>query len=157
MISRIKGQQGFTLIELMIVVAIIGILAAIAIPNFLTYQAKAKQSEAKLGLGGLFTTATSYFAENNTYTATPLQLGYQPAGTTKYNFFYGGTGVAQQVPASGGAPAGCTGMTVAPTPAMTANTFTAGAVSNIDGDTACDQWSIDDARHLVNNYNDVLS
>src|SRR5712692_2178277 len=78
MTSRIKGQQGFTLIELMIVVAIIGILAAIAIPNFLTYQAKAKQSEAKINLGGIFTTATSYFAENNTYTATPLQLGYSP-------------------------------------------------------------------------------
>ena len=63
----LKGPEGFTLIELMIVVAIIGILAAVAIPNFMRYQAKARQSEAKVNLGGVFTTATSYFAENNTF------------------------------------------------------------------------------------------
>src|SRR5205807_10529063 len=84
MCKRIKGDQGFTLIELMIVVAIIGILAAIAIPNFMTYQAKARQSEAKVNLGGIFTTATSFFAENNTYwlpgQANSDALGYKPAG-----------------------------------------------------------------------------
>jgi prepilin-type N-terminal cleavage/methylation domain-containing protein len=47
---RAGNQQGFTLVELMIVVAIIGLLAAIAIPSFLSYQLKAKTSEAKTSL-----------------------------------------------------------------------------------------------------------
>ncbi|HEY3197411.1 MAG TPA: prepilin-type N-terminal cleavage/methylation domain-containing protein [Nitrospirales bacterium] len=69
MSSRIKGQKGFTLIELMIVVAIIGILAAIAIPNFLTYQAKAKTSEAKTNLNAIRTSEVAFFAENGVYVA----------------------------------------------------------------------------------------
>ena len=60
MFSRIKGQQGFTLIELMIVVAIIGILAAIAIPNFLQYQMRARQSEARTNTMGAKTSMVSY-------------------------------------------------------------------------------------------------
>src|SRR2546422_827636 len=65
---RLKVNAGFTLTEIMIVVAIISILAAIAIPNFMNYQAKARQSEAKVGLGGIFTAATAYYASNATYT-----------------------------------------------------------------------------------------
>src|SRR5262245_63251640 len=67
MVQKLKGQKGFTLIELMIVVAIIGILAAIAIPNFLAYQARAKQSEAKTNLGGIYTSQIGYFGEYNDF------------------------------------------------------------------------------------------
>ena len=59
-----KSTKGFTLIELMIVVAIIGILAAIAIPNFLRFQLKSKSSEGKVNLAAIRTAEESYLAES---------------------------------------------------------------------------------------------
>jgi type IV pilus assembly protein PilA len=67
MFKQLKGQKGFTLIELMIVVAIIGILAAIAIPNFLQYQMKSRQSEAKTNLQAIRTSEISFQAEKGCY------------------------------------------------------------------------------------------
>ena len=58
-----RSQKGFTLIELMIVVAIIGILAAIAIPNFLRFQLRARSSEGKTSIAALRTAEESYQAE----------------------------------------------------------------------------------------------
>jgi type IV pilus assembly protein PilA len=75
-----KSNKGFTLIELMIVVAIIGILAAIAIPNFLNYQCKARQSEARAGLGTLQICKKSYWAEETEYTDDLDALGFEHTG-----------------------------------------------------------------------------
>lgn len=64
-----KTQKGFTLIELMIVVAIIGILAAVAIPAYQDYIARAQVSEAVTLTGGAKTPLAEYYADNGTFPA----------------------------------------------------------------------------------------
>ena len=76
------NRKGFTLIELMIVVAIIGILAAIAIPNFIRYQLRSKTTEAKVVLGGIKTSEESFRAEYDNYVAATAD-GNTAVGTTK--------------------------------------------------------------------------
>lgn len=62
-----RSQQGFTIIELMIVVAILGILAAVAIPSFQNYQWKSKRSEAYVNLGALARTQKAYYGLGGTF------------------------------------------------------------------------------------------
>jgi type IV pilus assembly protein PilA len=76
-------QEGFTLIELMIVVAIIGILAAIAIPNFLQYQMKSRQSEAKTNLQAIRTSQIAFQGERGCFIGLTAYGVVAPAGGTK--------------------------------------------------------------------------
>ena len=137
-----KKSKGFTLIELMIVVAIIGILAAIAIPNFIGMQKRAKTSEAKSSLGEIRTLEEAYRAENETYIGVPpmaqipvglhtdndadadnmAEIGYHPKGQTRYAY------------------------TIT---AADSSTFTAQASGNIDSDAGVDTWTIDEDGALV--------
>ena len=108
-----KNQKGFTLIELMIVVAIIGILAAIAIPNFLRYQLKSKTAEAKTNMGAIKTSQEAFKAERDYYaTCAPnpiagvnadgakqgwdvnagdgfSEIGFQPSSNVYYTYAVG--------------------------------------------------------------------
>jgi type IV pilus assembly protein PilA len=99
-VRTLKNESGFSLVELMVVVAIIGILASLAIPSVGKYMAKARQSEAKTQLASLYTAEKAFFAEYTSYDSRFGALGYSPEGKLRYNVGFTGIGVTAQ-PANG--------------------------------------------------------
>lgn len=87
--QNLNNTSGFTLVELMVVVAIIGVLAAVAIPNYQKYQEKTRQSEAKIALAAIYTSETSFFAEQGSYTACLQSAGYTPIASTAQYYAQG--------------------------------------------------------------------
>lgn len=168
----LKGSEGFTLVELMVVVAIIGILSAVAIPNFKKYQAKSKQSEAKIQLAALYTAEVAANSDYDTYATCINVIGYEniPRGyyaigfdagfdATALNASLAGCGTAvtfvnapstQQLKANGTAPT-----TVAATADLTQNTFRAETAGNIAA-TGTDRWYITQTKD-INNYDPQLN
>ncbi len=104
--NRLGSQKGFSLIELMIVVAIIGILSAIAVPNYQKFQRKSRQSEAKSMAAAIYTTMKSYEAEWGQPSMSFSAIGYQPEGRVVYNCgFAAGSGAQAPRHAAQGAVA----------------------------------------------------
>ena len=135
-----RDSKGFTLIELMIVVVIIGILAAMAIPRFMRATTKAKQSEAKLILKQIYVMQRTYRQQYDTYTcngktmcsAWPnsfLVLGVEYMTSARYTYFI----------------------------TADANTFTATATSDLDDDATQDVWQIDQDGNLVCSSDDAAN
>ena len=83
-----KKQQGFTLIELMIVVAIIGILAAIAIPAYQDYTIRAQVSEGLNLSGGAKAAVTEYFQDRGTMPTTNTMAGLAAGGDIKGKYVW---------------------------------------------------------------------
>ena len=82
-----KKNSGFSLVELMIVVAIIGVLSALAVPRFQAFQAKAKATEARTSMAAIYTLQNAYHGDNDTY-GTLAQIGFSlngQAATTTLN------------------------------------------------------------------------
>ena len=131
--KTLRNRKGFTLIELMIVVAIIGILAAIAIPNFLRFQLKSKSSEGKVNLAAIRTAEESYLAEFGNYEAAAPAPGTAPT-TTKTVW----PATAPGFDTLGWSPEGSVFFQYAITTGS--GGYTATATADIDGDSTMQNW-----------------
>ena len=164
------SDKGFTLIELMLIVGIIGLLTAIALPAFMNYQARSKQSEAKVNLAGIFSAETAYFAEKSRYNPALRDVGFSLAGQGKYYDF------TVEAPNAGGSwPSGAwVGVNGTPgegpaaaeatlnfvdniKPGVSQLAFTALAAGNIDGDSTYDTWTMTSERVLKQQWDDLTN
>jgi type IV pilus assembly protein PilA len=119
----------------------VGILAAIAIPNFLKFQARAKQSEAKVSLKSLYTAEKAFFAENGRFATTFAMAGWQPEASRRYTYFLGDDVIA---PTQGEAQ----GLPEEVETYAREQSFQAAAIGNLDSDDTVDVWIIDQENQL---------
>ncbi|MDR3647424.1 MAG: prepilin-type N-terminal cleavage/methylation domain-containing protein [Candidatus Babeliales bacterium] len=135
--------KGFTLIELMIVVAIIAFLAMIAVPNFMKYVSKAKRSEVYLHLGAIYAAQKAYWAEHGTYSSSLTDLGWSPDGETNYTYGFPGSADVNHKIGKLKAPASELGIAKADK-----DSFVAAAVADIDGDGKLDIITVNEKREI---------
>ena len=149
-IRVMKKQQGFTLIELMIVVAIIGILAAIAIPAYQDYTIRAQVSEGLNLSGGAKTAVTEYFQDRGSLPTNNNQAGIAPSGSIQGNYV---SEVA--VGADGGRGPGVISVTYSSTGNQEANSAIDAAELTLTPNTAnagSVDWNCADGTGLVNKH-----
>jgi prepilin-type N-terminal cleavage/methylation domain-containing protein len=138
MAGQRKKEKGFTMIELMIVLVIMGILAALAIPRFMRATTRSKQSEAKQILKQIYVMQRAYRQENDTYCCNGssmteggqiITLGVEAMSGARYTY----TITASQ------------------------NAFSAQATANLDDDPVIDTWTVDESGVVDCSINDANS
>ena len=150
-------RLAFSLVELMIVIAIVAFLATISIPSYFKYLAKAKQTEVALNLASLHAAELSYWASNGTYSAKLAGsggVGWEPAGYKaghKPNFYY--TYGFQSSDQTGGISyfVGKLNTSVDHLKNTFANNndFVAAAAADLLGNGHIDIWTIDENRNIT--------
>lgn len=121
-----QNESGFTLVELMICVAIIGVLAVVAVPNFQKYQAKAKTSEAKIQLAAAYTSEQAFFNTFGIYHTCLDYMGFNPSDEESSRYYAIGFNVTANISAVAESTAVSSGLNtticprnLAPTPDQT--------------------------------------
>jgi type IV pilus assembly protein PilA len=148
------NSKGFSLIELMVVIAIIAFLAMIAIPNFSRFIAKAKRAEAYMNLNAIYAAEKAYWAEHGKYSDILTGeggIGWKPEGNFYYSYgFAGAAGRNNFIGKLGtsasdlqSAKAGATG-------------FIAVAAGDIDGDGTSDILTVDENNNITIVQDDIM-
>ena len=148
---RRKNQAGFTLIEMMVAVAIVGILAAIVIPAYKSFIGNARQSEAKSNLGGIFVNQTTFKASEGRFGGMPQILFSVAGSTNRYTYRSQSTdNTGAPAPQPGDVINASVGVPTADNTtypaASSAQGFTATATADIDGDPTNDEWYVNDLK-----------
>ena len=158
---KIKKQSNT--LSFIVIVSIVMTVLAIAIPNYLRFTARAKQSEAKLNLLAIYSAYQSYHNSFHSYPSSP----YIQKGDSVYNCFTITTWMPKEEEYSRRSNYYCMNTEFFSPSSMdnpcpkdivitaTKDSFTIAACGNVDNDTTVDVWTIDDAKHLRNVMDDV--